>query len=100
TVLTHRSIPAVADPIPFARLVHYERDRADPSRAIVLGDSGSRPLARFLAQYDVVVNCILQDTDAPLMFVSTEELELFSSGTVIVDVSCDEGMGFTWARPT
>jgi len=100
TVLTHRSIPAVADPMPLARLVHYERDRMDFTRAIVLGDALSRPLARYLAEYDVIVNCILQDTDAPLMFIDAEEVEVFSSGTVIVDVSCDRGMGFSWARPT
>jgi alanine dehydrogenase len=100
TVLTHRSVPAVADPMPLARLVHYERDRTEVSRAIVLGDARRRPLARYLADYDVIVNCILQDTDSPLMFITKPELELFSSGTLIVDVSCDRGMGFTWARPT
>ena len=47
-----------------------------------------------------MVNCVLQDTDAPLMFVTTGELGSFAPGTLIVDVSCDEGMGFSWARPT
>jgi alanine dehydrogenase len=99
-VLTHRSIAAVADPIQAAQFVHYDRDRADPGRAVVLGDSGSRPVADFLAGYDVIVNCVLQDTDAPLMFVTSRELELFSPRSLIIDVSCDEGMGFSWARPT
>ena len=62
---------------------------------------GSRvPLAAFLAEHDVVVNCVLQDTDAPLMFVTSDELGSFVPGSLIVDVSCDEGMGFSWARPT
>lgn len=100
TVLTHRSIAAVADPIPPARLVHSELDPRDPCRMVVLSDSGARPVAEFLAGFDVIVNCILQDTDAPLMFVTTDELDLFSSRSLIVDVSCDEGMGFSWARPT
>ncbi len=43
---------------------------------------------------------MLQDTDAPLIFVMNDELELFERGTLFVDVSCDEGMGFEWARPT
>jgi len=42
---------------------------------------------------------MLQDTDAPLMFVTSEELELFAPGSLFVDVSCDEGMGFEWAAP-
>ncbi len=53
-----------------------------------------------LAEFDIVVNCILQDTDEPLMFVTNEDLGRFEPGTLFVDVSCDEGMGFEWARPT
>ncbi|MEO6199983.1 MAG: alanine dehydrogenase, partial [Cryobacterium sp.] len=40
------------------------------------------------------------DTDDPLMFVDEADLPSFRSGTLFVDVSCDEGMGFSWARPT
>ena len=43
---------------------------------------------------------MIQDTDAPLMVVTLQELQLFAPGSLIVDVSCDEGMGFEWARPT
>ncbi len=101
TVLTHRDVAAVASPIHTARLLHFERDARDPSRMVVLDGSGrTRPLAEFLARHDIVVNCVLQDTDAPLMFVTTEELGLFAPGSLFVDVSCDEGMGFEWARPT
>lgn len=99
-VLTHRSVPAVADPIPPARLVHYERDSDDSTRMVVLGDSECQPVAQFLAEYDLVVNCVLQDPDAPLMFITSDELGLFSPKSLIVDVSCDEAMGFSWARPT
>ena len=34
------------------------------------------------------------------MFVTAGELGEFAPGTLFVDVSCDEGMGFEWARPT
>jgi alanine dehydrogenase len=100
TVLTNRSVPAVAAPMPPARLVHYDHD---------VGHSGSRPelvhpergsLAEYLARHDIVVNCILQDTDNPLLFVADDDVGLFRRGSLIVDVSCDEGMGFEWARPT
>jgi alanine dehydrogenase len=100
TVLTHRSVPAVAAPSPPARLVHYEPDPEHPHRAVALDSSGSQPVAEFLAGYDIVVNCILQDTDEPLMFVTAAEVELLSRGSLLIDVSCDEGMGFEWARPT
>ena len=99
-VLTHRDINAVASPIHSARMVHFEQDTDDPSRCHVLRGTGRIPLAAFLAEHDIVVNCVLQDTDAPLMFVTTDELASFAPGSLIVDVSCDEGMGFSWARPT
>ena len=58
------------------------------------------PLAELLAEHDIVVDCILQDTDNPLIFVTKEDLPRFRRGSLFVDVSCDEGMGFEWARPT
>jgi alanine dehydrogenase len=100
TVVTQRSVTAVASPIHGARLLHFERDAGDPSKAVVLASSEPKPMAEFLAEHDVVVNCVLQDPDAPLMFVTTKELELFAPTTLVVDVSCDQGMGFEWARPT
>jgi alanine dehydrogenase len=100
TVLTHRSVPAVASPMPPARLVNYDRDDAHPARRPALIEPERGSLSEYLAQHDIVVNCILQDTDDPLMFVTNEDLDLFQRGSLIVDVSCDEGMGFEWARPT
>lgn len=100
TVLTHRELAAVASPMHSARLQHYDRDPDDGSRAVVLRDSGPQPLGPQLAGYDIVVNCILQDTDAPLMFITRNELQRFVPDSLIIDVSCDEGMGFEWARPT
>ena len=100
TVLTMRDVTAVASPVPSVLLDHLDRNDDDASRTTVHTDDGPVSTAKFLARHDIVVNCVLQDTDAPLMFVSDGELAEFAPGTVIVDVSCDEGMGFAWARPT
>ena len=99
-VLTHRDVAAVASPIHSVRMVHFERDPADPARCQVLGGNGRVQMAAYLAGFDIVANCVLQDTGAPLMFVADGDLAPFSPGTLIVDVSCDTGMGFSWARPT
>jgi alanine dehydrogenase len=99
-VLTHRGLSAVASPIPSAAMVRFENDADDPSLSQVLTEDGRVRLADFLAEYDIIVNCMLQDPDAPLMFLTEKDLGAFSAGSLIVDVSCDEGMGFTWARPT
>jgi alanine dehydrogenase len=100
SVLTHRSVAAVAAPIAPARLVNYERHPDERGRIVVIETSGRTAAAEFLAGHDIVVNCVLQDTDDPLMFVTAGELGEFAPGTLFVDVSCDEGMGFEWARPT
>jgi alanine dehydrogenase len=100
TVLTHRSVPAVASPMPPAHLVHYDRDDAHPAGRPALVEPERGSLSEYLAEHDIIVNCILQDTDDPLMFVTNGDLGLFRRGSLIIDVSCDRGMGFEWARPT
>jgi alanine dehydrogenase len=98
-VLTHRAVAAVAAPIHSARIVHFDDDTPGQVNYAVTED-GSVPLAEFLADHDIIVNCVLQNTDAPLMFLTDNDLVNITPGTLIVDVSCDEGMGFSWARPT
>jgi alanine dehydrogenase len=100
SVLTQRAVAAVASPFASVRMLHFSRDPANPSRALALGRPTPVPLVEVLAEHDIVVNCILQDTDAPLMFVMDADLARFRPGTLFVDVSCDEGMAFEWARPT
>jgi alanine dehydrogenase len=99
-VLTNRGVTAVGSPIHSARIVHIDHDDADPRRSQADGPRGRVPLAGFLAEHDIVVNCVLQQPDTPLMFLVEEDLELFRPGSLIVDVPCDEAMGFSWARPT
>ena len=43
---------------------------------------------------------MLQDPNAPLTFLVDDDLAAFRPGSLIIDVSCDEAMGFSWARPT
>jgi alanine dehydrogenase len=100
TVLTHRGVASVASPMAPARLVHYDRDPDHPGRTLALNTPAGGSVAEALAEHDIIVNCILQDTDEPLVFVSRDELGLFRPGSLFIDVSCDEGMGFEWARPT
>ena len=99
-VLTHRETAAVASPIHSARIVHFHSDDSTARVSHAVTAEGHVPLAPFLAEHDIIVNCVLQDTDAPLMFMTDDDLAEMTPGTVVVDVSCDEGMGFSWARPT
>lgn len=100
TVLTMRDVGAVASPIASAPLKHLYRTEVDSTGTTVQTEEGRVTAAAFLAQHDLIVNCVLQDTDNPLMFVSGAEIEAFAPGSLIVDVSCDAGMAFDFARPT
>lgn len=99
SVLTKREAAAVAAPIHSMRLVTYERDPDSPGQTLEL-DSEHESVAEFLSDHDIVVNCMLQDTDAPLILVGEEDVRQFSRGTLFIDVSADDGMGFGWSRPT
>ncbi|GGV04437.1 alanine dehydrogenase [Kitasatospora herbaricolor] len=103
-VLTARGVTAVSSPIHSARIVQFDHDEAnetaDPRRSHALTQDGRIPLAEFLSAHDIIVNCVLQDTGAPLTFLIDEDLGTLAPGTLVIDVSCDEGMGFSWARPT
>ena len=100
TVITQRDTTAVAAPMPGVLFGQFERTVEDPSATVAMRRSGVQPTAEFLAEHDIVVNCALQDVSAPLMFVRNDDLSLFAPGALLVDVSCDEGMGFEFARPT
>lgn len=99
SVLTQRDAAAVTDATGSIRLVGYERDPNGAGQTPRLDDGGGS-VAEFLASHDIVVNCVLQDTDAPLLLVSNDDLAMFNRGTLFVDVSADAGMGFEWSRPT
>jgi len=98
-VLTNRRTAAVASPIHAAHIIQFDHDD-EPYLSEVITDEGRVPLAPFLAESDIVVNCTLQDPNRPLLYLRESDLGAFRPGSLIIDVSCDEGMGFEWARPT
>ncbi|KAA0098956.1 alanine dehydrogenase [Mycolicibacterium sp. P1-18] len=97
-ILTNRNVAEVASPIHSANIVQFESD--DDGASFASTDDGRVRLSQFLAEHDVVVNCVLQDPNAPLVFLSEADLPAFRSGSLLIDVSCDAGMGFSWAQPT
>ncbi|WP_460749657.1 N(5)-(carboxyethyl)ornithine synthase [Myceligenerans cantabricum] len=99
-VLTQRGVTAVGAPIHTAHITQLNTGEGPAHLSEVLTSAGDILLPAFLASHDIVVNCTLQDVAAPLTYLRTEDLERFAAGSLIVDVSCDLGMGFEWARPT
>lgn len=99
-VLTTRGVAAVGSPIHSVRIRQFDHAPDGSGISNVITDRGREPLAAYLAENDIIVNCTLQDTAAPLTYLQTEDVGAFRHGSLIVDVSCDEGMGFEWAVPT
>ncbi|MFJ4253141.1 N(5)-(carboxyethyl)ornithine synthase [Microbacterium sp. NPDC090003] len=100
-VLTQRGVAAVGSPIHNAHMTQLQTDGSGATHlSTVVTDTGDVLLPDFLASHDIVVNCTLQDVAAPMTYLRTADLRGFRPGSLIIDVSCDEGMGFEWATPT
>ncbi|KUG60219.1 alanine dehydrogenase [Nesterenkonia jeotgali] len=99
-VLTQRGATAVGSPIHTAHITQLKTAAGTTPESEVITSAGDVPLPEFLASHDIVVNCTLQDVTAPLTYLRTKDLERFSGGSLIIDVSCDPGMGFEWAETT
>ena len=83
---------------------HYirirEGDEGEARMVLVEHDGTERPLVDLLKQSDIIVNGTLQEPNHSLLFVNEEEISYLKPGSLIIDVSCDEGMGFFFAKPT
>ena len=63
-------------------------------------DGSERPLSDLISESGIIINGTFQDTNNPIDFVTEEEKACLKPGCLIIDVSCDEGMGFYFAKPT
>jgi len=84
--------------------VHYVRVREGKNgeaRMVTIEHDGTvRPLSDLISESEIIINGTYQDTDNPINFVTEDEKDTLKPGSLIVDVSCDEGMGFYFAKPT
>lgn len=71
------------------------------ARMMVVERDGSRlPLAELIAEAGIIINGTFQNPANPVDFVTREEADCLQPGCLVIDVSCDEGMGFYFAKPT
>lgn len=91
--------PAEVSP-EFAGVELYRLDATNPKALKVKGGGGERLLIDLLAEADVIVNGIFQNPLRPLMFVQPGEERCLKRNALVVDISCDTGMGFPFSRAT
>ncbi|MFQ3340375.1 MAG: N5-(carboxyethyl)ornithine synthase [Flavobacteriaceae bacterium] len=72
----------------------------EPRLKVIEHNGEQRPLIDLIGESDIIINGTYQETDNPINFVIEDEKEKMKPGALIIDVSCDEGMGFYFARPT
>ena len=99
TVYTQRYYFLVADQMAGVNYNQFEEDE-NGNLISLHPDHDSRPIVEDLIDADIIVNGMLQDTDHPLMLVPEDQNDRLKPGCLIVDISCDEGMGFSFAKPT
>lgn len=99
TVLTGRPSNEVKDQIPGMTFKQMKNDDLG-NMIVVEADGSTRPFTEELADVQIIVNGVLQDSDHPKMFVPAHDADKLMKGTLIIDISCDEGMGFWCAKPT
>ncbi len=84
--------------------VHYVRMReginGEARMVIIEHDGAVRPLSDLISESEIIINGTYQDTNNPVNFVTEDEKDSLKPGSLVVDVSCDEGMGFYFAKPT
>lgn len=73
----------------------------DEARMMVVEHDGSaKALSELIAEAGIIINGAFQDPNNPIDFVLEEDKACLKPGCLIIDVSCDEGMGFYFAKPT
>jgi len=66
----------------------------------VFGRRLEKTFRLMMRNYDVIVNCVMWDTDRTDRLIYKEDLKTFKPGTLIIDVSCDPNLEIETSRPT
>lgn len=99
TVFTQRPAELVTNQIPGIRYRQISKGRN--GRFLIKNSGGSfSELINELIKADIIVNGVLQNPNSPATFIRDDEIVKFKKDCLIVDISCDAGMGFSFARPT
>ena len=101
TICIQRPDHEVREEVLDCHYVRLEKGKDNESRLLIIEHDGTkRPFQDLVGEADIIVNGSFQDPDNPYMFINEEEMSHLKEHSLIIDISCDEGMGFFFARPT
>jgi alanine dehydrogenase len=97
-VITNRPTHLVNDQHPDVYFSSFKHIDGLPYSIDASGETIS--LKQIMSEADIICNCVLQDTNHPIMYMNDEDIGILKNNSLIIDISCDEGMGFPFAKPT
>ena len=101
TICIRRPDYEVREEILDVKYIRIRDGKKKEARIVTVEHDGTvQPLSKLIGESEIIINGIYQDTDNPINFVTEEEKDILKPGCLIIDVSCDEGMGFYFAKPT
>jgi N5-(carboxyethyl)ornithine synthase len=101
TICVQRPDHEVREEVLDCHYVRIQEGNSYEARMIVIEHDGTiSPLSDLISQSDIIVNGVFQDTANPTNFIIQEESSSLKTDSLIIDISCDEGMGFFFAKPT
>ena len=101
TICIQRPDYEVREEILDVNYVRIRKGNKGEARMVTIEHDGTvRPLSDLISESEIIINGTYQNTDNPIDFVTEDEKDALKAGCLIIDVSCDEGMGFYFAKPT
>jgi N5-(carboxyethyl)ornithine synthase len=101
TICIQRPDHEVREEILNCHYIRIAKSKNKNERMIAIEHDGSeRPLLDLISESDILINGVLQEPNDPINFIIEEEQSYLKKGCLIIDVSCDENMGFYFAKPT
>ncbi len=101
TICIRRPDHEVREEILDVKYIRIRDGKNKEARVVTVEHDGTvQPLSNLISESEIIINGIYQDTNNPINFVTDEEKDILKPGCLIIDVSCDEGMGFYFAKPT
>lgn len=99
TVYTQRPSFLVANKIPGIKYKQIIKNDKGVFESV--NSNGEKTsLINELTTADIIVNGVLQNANDPVTFVNDDDIVKFTKPCLVIDISCDMRMGFSFAHPT
>lgn len=92
TICIQRPDHEVREEILDVNYVRIREGKKGETRMVTIEHDGTvKPLSNLINEAEIIINDTYQDINNPINFVTEEEKDALKPGSLIIDVSCDEG---------